>query len=121
MAAWSDQISFYNDFQMVNDQLYNDLMRTESTVYTDTTLTVYLERGVSRHYAWKERKLTINGSTLLAPQDSVGIFISERQDGESNVIAYHFFLKKGAREMQDSAFIYVRKPTLWKSMKGEEL
>lgn len=113
MSAWSDQISFYNNVQIVNDRLYNDLFSAASITYTDTTLTVTFEHSKQREYGWKGGTLTINKEPFLSPQDSVWIYLEEKVEGGQHIIEYVLLVQNETRAMRDSALIYVRKPTLW--------
>src|SRR5690554_3251520 len=73
MAAWDNQISFYNNFHIVNDQLYNDLLRAEAMAHTDTTLSIELSDDRNRTYSWTKGTLKINAIPFLAERDSVWI------------------------------------------------
>lgn len=118
MAAWDNQISFYNNFHIVNDQLYNDLFRAESMAHTDTTLTIDLSSDKNRTYSWTKGALKINSQLFLADRDSVWISIREQEmEGEDfNTISYHLLLKNAGRMMEDSAVIRIRKPIKWEPL-----
>lgn len=115
MAAWDNQISFYNNFHIVNDQLYNDLFRAESMVHTDTTLSIELSDNRIRNYAWTKGAFKVNSQPFLADRDSVWIRISEYETVEkgTKTIIYHLLLKNEGRTMKDSTVIHLRKPLNW--------
>ncbi|WP_421774276.1 PulJ/GspJ family protein [Gracilimonas sp.] len=113
MAAWNEQISFYNDVQMFNDQLYNDVFRADAISYTDSTLLVEFEEKQNKIYSWKDGLLRINKESLFLPQDSVYVNIFEMIEDEQNVVRYILFFKREYRSLTDSATIKVRKPLLW--------
>jgi prepilin-type N-terminal cleavage/methylation domain-containing protein len=113
MAAWNDQISFYNDVQMLNDQLYNDVFRAEAISYTDFTLLVEFEEKQNKTYSWTDGVLRINKESLFLPQDSVFVSISEMMEDKQIVVRYILFFKRESRSVTDSATIKVRKPVLW--------
>tara|TARA_R100000908_G_scaffold45503_2_gene21694 strand:- start:10097 stop:10570 length:474 start_codon:yes stop_codon:yes gene_type:complete len=119
MSAWNEQISFYNDFQILSDQLHNDLFRAEAISYTDSTLLVNFEEKQNRGYSWNNGNLKINNSSIFLPQDSVNISIMERVEDEQNVVNYTLFFRREARSMVDSATIKIRKPILWESVNIE--
>ena len=115
MVAWDNQISFYNNFHIVNDQLYNDLFRAESMTHTDTTLSIELSNNKIRNYAWMKGTLKVNSKPFLADQDSVWISISENETLKkgTKTITYHLLLKNEGRSMKDSTVIQLRKPLNW--------
>ncbi|WP_409029392.1 type II secretion system protein J [Gracilimonas sediminicola] len=113
MVAWNEQISFYNDVQILNNQLYNDVFRADAISYTDSTLLVEFEEKQNKTYSWTDGLLRINKESLFLPQDSVYVNISEMLEEEQNVVRYILFFKRESRSMTDSATIKVRKPVLW--------
>lgn len=113
MNAWDDQTSFYNDFQIINNKLHNDLFRANSIAYTDSTLSIGFEDNKNRSYSWKHGKLRINGSPYFSTQDCVVIHISDGLVNNQNVYKYQLFFGRERRELVDSAVIKLRKPALW--------
>jgi prepilin-type N-terminal cleavage/methylation domain-containing protein len=115
MAAWDNQISFYNNFHIVNDQLYNDLFMAKSVVHTDTTLSIELSDNRIRNYTWTKGNLKVNSQPFLADRDSVWIRISEYETTVKGIktITYHLLLKNEGRSMKDSTVIQLRKPLNW--------
>lgn len=116
MTDWNEQISFYNDFEILNDQLYNDLFRAKAISYTDSTVFVEFEEKQNRNSSWTNGILRIDKEVLFLPQDSVYVKISEMIEDEQNVAKYVLFFRRDSRSITDSATIKVRKPVLWERL-----
>lgn len=120
MADWKDQISFYNQFMISNNQIYNDLINTDYVSHSDTTLSLILAQR-QRNYSWSNGKLKLNHNFLGDATDSTWITVQETKTDTRHVISYWITYRRGGRVISDSAMIQIREAIEWMPAKEREI
>ncbi|MFV1883208.1 MAG: PilW family protein [Balneola sp.] len=115
MNSWSAGVEFYNNYQIVQNKVFNDLIAAENISVSDTALTVVYS-DYSNTYSWLENQLHYNGTRLTASEgDSLMLEVG---NNESDVKLFQWSIRqKDDRKNIDQEFLLnLRKPVYWKPM-----
>lgn len=113
MNRWSTNLEFYNNFHVAETKIYNDIIRSESFIQTDSSVTFTKPNKDIVEYQWKEEILTINGNRLSDPSiDTLSFEMTGTLENEQ-VIEWSLHQKEGDRAMSSGFILHSRKPSLW--------
>lgn len=120
MIEWRNQISFYNQFMISNNQIYNDLINADYVSYSDSTLSLLLGQK-QREYSWTNGKLKLNNDFLGEVADSTWLTVQEIKTDAIHTLNYWITYKRNGRVISDSAIIQVREPIEWSPVNDTEV
>lgn len=113
MNRWSSNLEFYNNFHVAETKIYNDIIRSETFSYTDSSLTMTKANRSVIEYKWKEEILTVNGNRLSDPAiDSLSFEMANASESEGK-LQWSLSQKQGGRTFSTDFILRSRKPSLW--------
>lgn len=112
MNTWSSNLSSYNNYQIVQNKLFNDVLRAESITATDTLLAL---EGVQKTstYSWGKGNLRYNSVSLTTSEVDSVLFEISSNPLNPKVYVWALKQKTGTKEMGQDFIIHLRKPVQW--------
>ena len=115
MNNWSASLEFYNNYQVVQNKVFNDLIAAENISVSDTALTVvYMD--YSNRYSWLENQLHYNGTRLsMSEEDSLMLEVGN-VESDAKLFQWSIRQKAGRKNIDQEFVLNLRKPVYWKPM-----
>ena len=113
MNTWISNMEFYNNYQVVQNKLFNDLLTAESITSSDTSITINGIVDQSNMISWGTEKMYMNGSPLsISEVDSISVQINNDLL-EPKMYQWSIKQRTGSKEMEQNFLLHLRKPILW--------
>ncbi|MEQ9263607.1 MAG: prepilin-type N-terminal cleavage/methylation domain-containing protein [Balneolaceae bacterium] len=120
MNRWSTNLEFYNNFHVAETKIYNDMIRSESFIQTDSSVTITKPNKDIIEYRWKDEILTVNGNRLSDPAIDSLTFEMSGTTGQVQVVEWSLHQKEGNRAISSQFVLHSRKPSLWTPMRSNK-
>ena len=115
MKKWDENTRFYNEYHLVQNQVFWDVLRAEEIVVTDSNLVLGNGEDSYDEYSLDNSPLKRNGLELTQEVESMTLGIED--DFRTSDLKKWSLTQKGIRrEIAAEFYVNSRKPALWKSL-----
>lgn len=117
MNTWKTNMQFYNNYQVVQNKLYNDVLKAESIISSDTSITFTDISERNDRYNWGNGKILLNGKELsISEVDSLMVQVSN-EPLTPEIYRWSLRQRKEAKVVDQNFILHLRKPVLWEPIR----
>ncbi len=120
MNSWSGNIKAYNNYQVLSEKIYRDLIRAEKFSVDDTSFSVSRLKDTSQIYEWGMGNLKLNGKEMNVYQVDSSIIQWSDKLIEQRLINWELYQVAETRKLSLSFKLNPRKPVLWEPLKSRK-
>lgn len=115
MGRWRSNTGFYNNYSIVQERVYKDVLRAESFIPTDSSLTIQDSQGGSKVYQWGSSGIMVlNQHTKLTAHEAGSLTLEWNSNIEEPKLAQWSINQQLRTKKFSSDFILaIRKPDQW--------
>ncbi|MBO6524382.1 MAG: prepilin-type N-terminal cleavage/methylation domain-containing protein [Balneolaceae bacterium] len=117
MNAWDSNMSFYNNYEVVQNKMYNDLLAAESIMISDTSLAINDLKG-TKIYSWNGKVIRLNDAELaISEVDSLSLKLNN-DPLKQEMYQWSIRQKNATKIFEQDFVLHLRKPILWEPIRS---
>ncbi len=117
MNTWKVNTDFYNNYQLVQNKLYNDILKSESIISSDTSIMVTDISEKNDKYNWRNGIILLNSKELsITKVDSLMVQVNN-DPLAPGIYRWSVRQRKEAKIMDQNFILHLRKPVLWEPIR----
>ena len=115
MSRWRSNIGFYNNYSIVQERVYKDVLRADSFNATDTSLVIQNSESESKVYQWGSSGIMVlNQHTELTVHEVDSLILEWKSDiVEPQLARWSIDQQIGTRKFRSDFTLAIRKPVQW--------
>ncbi len=115
LNRWSESSEFYSTTQIVQSQIYKDVLKAEVVTVTDSTM-ILVRDGKEKVYNWNDGALKKNQTHFVKETtDSLYLIPGHSKEG---IIEWELIHKTEERELMIKQILSARRPIYWKPIRA---
>lgn len=117
MNTWNSNMEFYNNFEVVQNKMYNDILSAESITSTDTSLSIS-DLKSEKLYSWGENVLRYNREKISISEVDSLYFELNNDPLKSELYQWLIRQRADNRLFEQHFIVHLRKPVLWEPLRS---
>lgn len=113
MIDWKADLDFYNNYHIVQNKVFNDILTTNQIMVNDTSLVLINGTAQEKKYTWSKGTLKYNSNVFLVSDIDSLVLNIEPSEEVKIMERWTLLQKEGGKEFEQDFVLSVRKPQIW--------